>query len=249
MAAASDGHLGRQFRHRYQWQHRNQQQLGELLRAKRLQHMSTLVTSEPLDQRRHRHGANAGERLRILPLAYAVGPLLILAETAMRKCVIQVWFEISTLWLAFQVVSITTGLAADTLNWRTNAALVSADIKDGQLPWLLEEITSATGWRVFVEPDVSHTVSAKFENLSPGEALRLLLGDLNFALVPTANASPKPFVFRTTVGNATQRVVIPDSARLHGPGEASPERTRRRDHPDRDRPGGSNHTNNRPNGD
>jgi hypothetical protein len=49
-------------------------------------------------------------------------------------------------------------------------------------------------------------VSAKFNDLQPGEALHLLLGDLNFALVPDTNASPKLFVFRTTMKNATQAV-------------------------------------------
>ena len=50
------------------------------------------------------------------------------------------------------------------------------------------------------------TVSAKFDRLPPGEALHLLLRDLNFALVPATNASPKLFVFRTTMQNATQSV-------------------------------------------
>lgn len=99
-----------------------------------------------------------------------------------------------------------SGLAADTLVWHTNAALVSADIRAEKLPWLLEKLTSSTGWQVYVEPEVSHTVSAKFKNLAPGEALRLLLGDLNFALIPEHNASPKLFVFRTSMGKATQRV-------------------------------------------
>ncbi len=36
--------------------------------------------------------------------------------------------------------------------------------------------------------------------------MHLLLGDLNFALVPQTNASPRLFVFRTALGNATQRI-------------------------------------------
>jgi hypothetical protein len=164
-----------------------------------------------------------------------------LSEAGMRKRV-QVWLEIGAVWLAVQLLSTITGSAADTLDWPTNAVVVSADIKDGKLPWLLEEITSATGWRVFVEPDVSHVISAKFENLPPGEALRLLLGDLNFALIPEANTTPKLFVFRTTMGSATQRVLAPE--RAHDPGGISPGRPHRRDHSDRDRPNGPNHTNN-----
>src|SRR5205823_11766232 len=55
----------------------------------------------------------------------------------------------------------------------------------------------------------THIVSAKFKDLPPGEALRLLLGDLNFALVPETNASPRLFVFRTSRQNATQLVTVP----------------------------------------
>src|SRR5512143_4151566 len=85
--------------------------------------------------------------------------------------------------------------AADTLNWDTNRNQVSADIKSGSLLPLLEQIASTTRWRVFLEPDVTCTVSAKFDRLPPGEALHLLLRDLNFALVPETNAASKLFVF------------------------------------------------------
>src|SRR5260370_72204 len=56
------------------------------------------------------------------------------------------------------------------------------------------------------EPSSARKVSAKFQNLEPGAALHLLLGDLNFALVPETNASPKLFVFRTSMRNAIQQV-------------------------------------------
>ena len=108
--------------------------------------------------------------------------------------------------LAIALLTAAPARAAGTLNWETNRNRVSADIKAGKLLPLLEQIASVTGWRVFVEPDTIHTISAKFSSLPPGEALRLLLGDLNFALVPETNASPKLFVFRTVMKNATQLV-------------------------------------------
>jgi hypothetical protein len=83
---------------------------------------------------------------------------------------------------------------------------VSADIKGGKLLPLLEQVAAITGWQVFLEPDTTCTVSAKFDRLPPGEALHLLLHDLNFALVPATNASSKLFVFRSTMQNATQSV-------------------------------------------
>ena len=69
--------------------------------------------------------------------------------------------------------------ATDSFNWNTNQNRVSADIKSSDLLSLLEQIADATRWRVFVEPETLHKVSAKFENLPPGEALRLLLEQLH----------------------------------------------------------------------
>ena len=45
---------------------------------------------------------------------------------------------------------------------------------------LLEQITAQTGWQIFVEPGTTRNASAKFKNLPPGEALQMLLGDLEF---------------------------------------------------------------------
>ena len=98
----------------------------------------------------------------------------------------------------------TPALAGDTFEWRTNR--VTADIKSGDLYHLLEQVAAKTGWHVYVEPDITHKVSAKFKDLPPGEALHLLLGDINFALVPETNSNPKLFVFRTTMRNATRFV-------------------------------------------
>jgi len=111
---------------------------------------------------------------------------------------------LARLWLALALLAAAPAFPADTFQWQTNR--VSADIKSGDLFQLLERIAANTGWHIFVEPETARKVSAKFQNLPPGEALHLLLGDLNFALITETNASPKLFVFRTTMGNATQLV-------------------------------------------
>jgi hypothetical protein len=95
---------------------------------------------------------------------------------------------------------------ADTFTWNTNKNLVTADIKGGQLLKLLQQIARATGWQVFVEPETLHNVSTKFKDLPPGEALHLLLGDVNFMLLPETNRASRLFVFRTSRQNATQAV-------------------------------------------
>ena len=125
----------------------------------------------------------------------------------------------AALGLAMALFTAAPAPAADTLRWQTNR--VSADIKSANLFQLLERIAGVTGWHILVEPETNHKVSAKFENLPPGEALHLLLGDLNFALVPATNASPRLFVFRTTMKNATQ-LLRPAPAESAGKGKVIP---------------------------
>jgi hypothetical protein len=112
--------------------------------------------------------------------------------------------------------------AADSLTWRADQDRVSADIKATKLFTLLEEIARNTGWHIFVEPQTSRTVSAKFKDLPPGDALRLLLGDLNFALVPETNSTPRLYVFRTSRKNATQLVDPAKATEAAGHGKLIP---------------------------
>jgi hypothetical protein len=110
-------------------------------------------------------------------------------------------------WLALHVLATPQlASAAEQFYWRADADRVDADVNGWSLDELLEEVTAATGWQVFVEPDTRRTVSTRFKNLPVGEALARLLGDLNFALLPQSNAPAKLFVFRNGVQDATQLV-------------------------------------------
>src|SRR4051812_48342009 len=111
--------------------------------------------------------------------------------------------SLSLMAFLFCVLSL-PAVATDSLSWRTNS--VSADIQSVRLVPVLERVARGTGWKVFLEPGVGRTVSAKFTSQPPGEALRLLLGDLNYALVPETNGPSKLFVFRTAQQNATQLI-------------------------------------------
>src|SRR5262245_37525522 len=98
----------------------------------------------------------------------------------------------------------TAGVArADTLTWRTNENLVSAELSGVPLMRVLEGVAKATGWRVYLESNTTFNVSTKFTDLHPGEALRHMLGDLNFALGPPTNAPRRLYVFRSSQQNAT----------------------------------------------
>lgn len=105
--------------------------------------------------------------------------------------------------------------AADSFVWDASGKQISAEVGAWPLPVLLQRISAATGWQVFIEPGTAHTASAKFQKLPLGEALHTLLGKLNFALVPQSNAPAQLFVFQTTLQAATQRVQIaPEAAKI-----------------------------------
>jgi thermitase len=104
--------------------------------------------------------------------------------------------------------------AAETnsIVWNKATDRVNADVRSLSLSQLLEQITAQTGWRVYVEPGTTRTASAKFKNLPSGEALKMLFGDLNFALVLQTNAPSRLYVFTTKMQNATRLVRVPGTA-------------------------------------
>jgi hypothetical protein len=111
--------------------------------------------------------------------------------------------------------------AADTnmLVWHRATDRVDADVRGMALWPLLGKIAGEAGWQIFVEPDTTHTTSAKFKDLPSGEALKMLLGNLNFALVPRTNGVPQLYVFRTEMKNATLYVRAPNATAKHVPNE------------------------------
>jgi hypothetical protein len=109
-------------------------------------------------------------------------------------------------WLAFSMEVAGAAAATNVLVWNKASDRVDADVRGWELFGLLERIASETGWQVYVEPDSGHKASVKFKDLPSGDALRLLLGDLNFALIPQTNASSRLYVFRTAMQNATRQV-------------------------------------------
>jgi hypothetical protein len=96
--------------------------------------------------------------------------------------------------------------AADGIQWNGKTGVVSAELHNWKLDKVLAEISTATGWQVFVDPLVNGEVSIKFLNKNPEDALRLLLGDLNYARVSGTNSPMKLLVFKTSMDAATQAV-------------------------------------------
>lgn len=96
--------------------------------------------------------------------------------------------------------------AAAALTWRADRDRVDAEIEAWPLARTLQAIASATGWQIYAEPDAQRTVTARFHDLKPAEALRRLLGELNFAVLPQSGGPTKLFVYRTSVHAATHLI-------------------------------------------
>ena len=127
-------------------------------------------------------------------------------------------FVFALLWL----VSLAPGaLAASTppaLTYNRARGEMDARIDGWTLRRLLDQMVLATGWQVYVEPGTQHPVSSSFRGLETREALRRLLGDLNFALVTPTNSPAKLFIYTTSVQQATQLIA---GAAADGPRDAS----------------------------
>lgn len=96
----------------------------------------------------------------------------------------------------------------NSLVWQTATDRVTADVRGAALWPLLEDIAHQTGWHIFVEPGVNRKADVKFKNLPRGEALKKLLGDLNFAFMPQTNGPDSLYVFATTMRAATKPVNV-----------------------------------------
>src|SRR5581483_528034 len=111
------------------------------------------------------------------------------------------------LWALALVMLPAISVKAATTNvivWHKDTDQMDADVDHWTVQGLLEKIAGATGWQVFLDPGATHDVSAKFKARPFGEALRSLLGNLNFALVPQDKGAPRLYVFRTSRSQAVQ---------------------------------------------
>ena len=94
----------------------------------------------------------------------------------------------------------------NTLLWDVQRERVTADIDGWDVKELLEHVSVATGWNIFVDPEGITPISVKFKDYAVGEALHAMLGKLNFVVVPQTNAPSRLYVFRTSVKQATREV-------------------------------------------
>jgi methylmalonyl-CoA mutase cobalamin-binding subunit len=90
--------------------------------------------------------------------------------------------------------------------WHADRQRMDANLQGLTVEKALGKFSAVTGWRVYLESQTSFDVSAKFENVPAGEGLKLMLGNLSFAIVPQTNGPAKVFVYRTTLAAAKNLV-------------------------------------------
>ncbi|HEY6227669.1 MAG TPA: S8 family serine peptidase [Verrucomicrobiae bacterium] len=114
------------------------------------------------------------------------------------------------------VLAVAQGLCAELdLDLPTNDGFIgfnakerrfTAAVESSPLKKVMAKLGTATGWKVYIDPGAQRTVSAQFTNRTSGEALRMLLGGLNFALVPQEGGPSKLLVFQNSAKDATEFV-------------------------------------------
>ena len=122
------------------------------------------------------------------------------------------------LWLAalalllgsFSIFAVALPEKSIALSWRKNKT-ADAQIESVPLAKVLSRLSTETGWKIFLQPGLNETVSAQFQNVSQGEALKLLLGDLSYAFVPQSGGGAKLYVYKTSIKDATS-LIRPDLA-------------------------------------
>jgi hypothetical protein len=92
------------------------------------------------------------------------------------------------------------------LLWDKARGRVDASVRTWDTLQVLRRVAASTRWQIYLEPNTHQVLPTRFRNLPEGEALRRLLGDLNYAQVAPSNAPPRLYVFRTTRDEATQLV-------------------------------------------
>ncbi|MBO4715257.1 MAG: S8 family serine peptidase [Verrucomicrobia bacterium] len=81
---------------------------------------------------------------------------------------------------------------------------LNASIEGAPLKTVLRQLATVTGWKVFMEPGLTRTVSAKFKDLPSHESLPLLFGSLNYALVSDGTHGQRLLVFQKDQKDATE---------------------------------------------
>ena len=88
--------------------------------------------------------------------------------------------------------------AEETLCWHADKEVLDVDLTGAPLIPTLEQLAAETGWNIYLEPIPGKTFTTSFTGLARGEAMRILIGDMNYAFVPQSDGPTKLFIFKTS---------------------------------------------------
>jgi hypothetical protein len=98
------------------------------------------------------------------------------------------------------------GASTPEVSYDSKTAKLSVRAEGHRLLEVLGQVTAETGWQIFIEPEANPVLHTRFEDVGVGRGIELLVGGMNYALVPQRQGSTKLFVFRTSRDQATLRV-------------------------------------------
>ena len=115
-------------------------------------------------------------------------------------------FGVAACILALLISGGLNSSAAEVLHWDHEKQTLDVDLTDAPLIPTLEDIAAQTGWNIFLEPTPGKTFTTKFTGLSRGNAMRTLIGEMNYAFIPDANGPTRLLIFRTSREAATVKI-------------------------------------------
>ena len=116
------------------------------------------------------------------------------------------WSQAFCIFVLLLLFVVTARAATEYLLWDKDRQRVDANIQTWDVTRLLQRVAGSTKWRIYLEPDTKQIVPSRFRNLTEGEALRRLLGNLNFMLVPETNGPASLYVFHNSRDDATELI-------------------------------------------
>jgi hypothetical protein len=100
-----------------------------------------------------------------------------------------------------QDINIEEGL----IKWDANGK-VTASIENQPLEKILQLLSDQEKWQILVEPGLKLNVTTRFKDLTQTEALRRLLNDVNFVIIPSKRNQSKMLVYQTSSDNAVRKI-------------------------------------------
>ncbi len=92
--------------------------------------------------------------------------------------------------------------AAYSLHWNTASNRVDARIPGVPLSKVLTRLARQTEWEIRIESGKDRTVLTEFSDLPPRDALRALLGEFSFVLIPERNKPSRLLVYQSSADAA-----------------------------------------------